>query len=159
MTYPSIQTLSKHRCSTYTEEEREDAMLDLDLELVIWGYLMLEYSLSFSLFLCTATQRVVYICKKKKKFPTFLSPVRLIHLLLHSWVWTEQMWPDVFSGGSLVPAPPPASSELYLCTAARPCRWTYTGLPSAPCLISVAEPVGSSLGYQCHSLGLEHRCE
>lgn len=36
---------------TYTEEEREDVMLVLGLELVIWGYLMLEYSLSFSLFL------------------------------------------------------------------------------------------------------------
>lgn len=39
-------------CYTYTEEEREDAMLGLDLELVIWGYLILEYSLSFNLFLC-----------------------------------------------------------------------------------------------------------
>lgn len=27
-------------------------MLGLDLELVIWGYLILEYSLSFILFLC-----------------------------------------------------------------------------------------------------------
>lgn len=42
-------------CSTYTEEEREDVMLDLDLELVIWGYLMLEYSLSCILFLCKVT--------------------------------------------------------------------------------------------------------
>lgn len=30
-------------------------MLVLDLELVIWGYLMLEYSLSFILFLCKVT--------------------------------------------------------------------------------------------------------
>lgn len=42
-------------CSTYTEEEREDVMLGLDLELVIWGYLILEYSLSFILFLCKET--------------------------------------------------------------------------------------------------------
>lgn len=48
--------LSEQRCSTYTEEERDDAMLALDLELVIGGYLMLEYSLSFNLFLCTVTQ-------------------------------------------------------------------------------------------------------
>ncbi len=38
-------------CFTYTEEEREDTMLGLDLELVIGGYLILEYSLSFILFL------------------------------------------------------------------------------------------------------------
>lgn len=43
------------KCSTYTEEEREDVMLVLDRELVIWGYLMLEYSLSFILFLCKKT--------------------------------------------------------------------------------------------------------
>lgn len=41
--------------STYTEEEREDTMFGLDLELVIWGYLILEYSLSFILFLCKVT--------------------------------------------------------------------------------------------------------
>lgn len=38
-------------CSTYTEEDREDAVFCLDLELVIWGYFMLEYSRSFILFL------------------------------------------------------------------------------------------------------------
>lgn len=32
-------------------------MLDLDLELVIWGYLILEYSLSFILFLCKVSTR------------------------------------------------------------------------------------------------------
>lgn len=48
----------RHRAPpTYTEEERDDAMLGLDLELVIWGYLMLEYSLSFILFLCKGTTR------------------------------------------------------------------------------------------------------
>ncbi len=48
----SIVTYHHGMCYTYTEEEREDAMLGLDLELVIWGYLILEYSLSFNLFLC-----------------------------------------------------------------------------------------------------------
>lgn len=38
-------------CDTHTEEDLEDAMLCLDLELVICGYLMFEYSLSFILFL------------------------------------------------------------------------------------------------------------
>lgn len=46
--YSSVMTNLHH---TYTEEEREDAMFSLDLELVIWGYLILEYSLSFGLFL------------------------------------------------------------------------------------------------------------
>lgn len=54
-------------------------MLDLNLELVIGGYLMLEYSLSFSLFLCTATH------KNKTKFLIFTLLVRMIHLL-HSKV-------------------------------------------------------------------------
>lgn len=51
------QMFNNHHCmcSTYTEEEREDVMLGLDLELVIWGYLILEYSLSFILFLCKET--------------------------------------------------------------------------------------------------------
>lgn len=43
---------------TYTEEEREDATLALDLELVIWGYLILEYSLSFILFLCKVSTQI-----------------------------------------------------------------------------------------------------
>lgn len=38
-------------------------MLDLDLELVIGGYLMLEYSLSFNLFLCAVTQTRIYFIK------------------------------------------------------------------------------------------------
>lgn len=151
--HPSAQTLSKHRSSTYTEEEREDAMLDLDLELVIWGYLMLEYSLSFSLFLCTATQK--NCCLQKKKVSNFHFPCQTDSLATFLSVNRTS---DVFSGGWWVPAPPPASSELYLCTAARPCRWTYTGLPSAPCLISAPEPFGSSLGHQYHSPDLEHRC-
>lgn len=46
---------NNHHSFTYTDEEREDDMLGLDLELVIWGYLMLEYSLSFILFLCKVT--------------------------------------------------------------------------------------------------------
>jgi len=43
------------RRRTYTEEERDDATLGLGLELVVWGYWILEYSLSFSLFLCNGT--------------------------------------------------------------------------------------------------------
>lgn len=50
-----IATYHHGMCYTYTEEEREEAMLGLDLELVIWGYLILEYSLSFNLFLCKVT--------------------------------------------------------------------------------------------------------
>lgn len=79
-------------------------MLDLDLELVIGGYLMLEYSLSFNLFLCTVTQTNSCLTD------LFAATVNLVHRT------------DVFSECWLLPAPPPASSELYLCTAARPCR-------------------------------------
>lgn len=52
-------SLLRLHVSTHTEEEREDTMLDLDLELVIWGYLILEYSLSFILFLCEVTTHSV----------------------------------------------------------------------------------------------------
>lgn len=45
-------------CYTYTEEEREEATLALDRELVIWGYLILEYSLSFILFLCKVSTQI-----------------------------------------------------------------------------------------------------
>lgn len=50
--YPNKVSVIVQRVCTYTEEEREEAMLGLDLELVIWGYLILEYSLSLVLFLC-----------------------------------------------------------------------------------------------------------
>ncbi|TNN34811.1 hypothetical protein EYF80_055024 [Liparis tanakae] len=43
------------RRRTYTEEERDDATLGLGLELVVGGYWILEYSRSFSLFLCNGT--------------------------------------------------------------------------------------------------------
>lgn len=76
-------------------------MLDLDLELVMGGYLMLEYSLSFSLFLCTVTQTNSWLTD------LFAATVTLVHR-------PEECW--------LLPAPPPASSELCRCTAARPCR-------------------------------------
>lgn len=57
-------------CYTYTEEEREDAMLGLDLELVIWGYLILEYSLSFVLFLCKGDNMIRGRLSSQDKNPT-----------------------------------------------------------------------------------------
>jgi len=42
---------AKQEISTYTDEERDELMFGLALAFDICGYLMLEYSLSFVLFL------------------------------------------------------------------------------------------------------------
>lgn len=55
--------------ATHTEEERDtQVMLDFDRVLVIWGYLILEYSLSFVLFLCNESShnKLYYFSLKNK---------------------------------------------------------------------------------------------
>lgn len=122
----------------YTEEDREDATLCLDLELVIWGYLMLEYSLSFNLFLW----------KQEKKKREKQKSTNLLIFLTAGLV-------NVPLNPSSLPAPPPVSSGPCLCTAAPPCRWTCTGPLFGPCPTSAVGPSGWSLGCRCHSRDLD----
>lgn len=79
-------------CSTYTEEEREDVMLDLDLELAIWGYLMLEYSLSFILFLCKVTWHEANSVYSLRLHRTLWKPCEVVPC--SSGCQNTQYWPS-----------------------------------------------------------------
>lgn len=49
------------------------------------------------------------------------------------------------------PAPPRCASAAFLCSAARPCRWTGTVPRSAPSPSAGSEPSGWSSARRCHS--------
>lgn len=49
------------------------------------------------------------------------------------------------------PALPRYASAEFLCSAARPCRWTCTGLQSAPSQTAGNEPSGWSLAHRCRN--------
>lgn len=60
--FQSVCLRATQEISTYTDEERDELMFGLALAFGICGYLMLEYSLSFVLFLCKR--------KKNKEYKT-----------------------------------------------------------------------------------------
>lgn len=61
--------------------------------------------------------------------------------------WGGNLWGVIWRA----PALPRYASAKFLCSAGQPCRWTCTGLQSAPSQSAETGPSGWSLARRCHS--------
>lgn len=152
---------------TYTDVEREELILGMALVFGIWEYLILEYSLSFVLFLCKRPSTTWQTATDKRNDHTQWQHKRSLFSALNSqgcyytdsgvmvikWVveWGDSSKHNPTKWIEMLPALPPVSSGLCRYAAVQPCKWTYIGLQSGPCRTAADALAGWSLGCRCHS--------